>query len=154
MLIGRNGVPADDEVAASMRRLADAFVQGMAEEGQTFAWDTQSARLLDGACEQLLASKPTDGIRDAFSIALGSYLGELIIRNCGGRWTYHEVTGMPAVEIAAGHLCFPHAKVSKRLSLGEEHSLWVFYDYILTGRLAPGSKITPREWDAGTSDER
>ena len=48
MRIGRRtDVPGDDEVAASMRRLADAFVQGMAAEGEVLAWDTASALRLD-----------------------------------------------------------------------------------------------------------
>ena len=53
-------------------------------------------------------------------MSMGAYLGELIVRNAGGRWAYHQDQKTAVVETHQQQLCFPHSKVAKRLTLGEE----------------------------------
>jgi hypothetical protein len=144
----RADVPGDDDAAAYMRRLAEVFVQSTAAEGTVFGWGSASAARLDEMCEQYLAGEPAEEGRHYFSIVMGAYLGELVVRNGGGRWIWHPVARTPAVEIADGRRCFPHHKVAKRLAFGGEHSLRDFFDFMMTCRVPPDAKLTPREWDA------
>ncbi|MBO0835883.1 MAG: tetratricopeptide repeat protein [Actinobacteria bacterium] len=143
----RADLPGDDEVAAYMRRLAEVFVRGAAAEGRVFAWDNASALRLDELCEQYLASRTDYEARHYFSVAMGAYLGELVVRNGRGRWTWHAVARAPAVVIADGRRCFPLHKVAKRLAFGREHSLAGFFDFMMTCRVAADAKLTPREWN-------
>jgi hypothetical protein len=137
-------VPADEKVAADMRRYAEIFVMGVAAAGEVLGWDAGAARQLDKWCEIFLASSPDeDGIR-RMVLVMGAYLGELIVRNGHGRWTYDPRARAPGVDTPARQRCFPHNKVTKRLTVGAEHSLWVFYDVAVTGRIPAGVRITPR----------
>ena len=148
----RASVPKDDEVAAYMRRLAEVFVERTAAEGRAFGWDNASALRIDELCEQYLSGRPDNEARHYFSIGVGAYLGELVVRNGRGRWVYEANAQTPAIEIADGRRCFPHHKVAKRLSLGPEHSIWAFYDFMMTGRLAPDMKLTRRDWSPDDRD--
>ncbi len=60
---------------------------------------------------------------------LGSYLGETLIRNFGGRWVEDKTFNTPAVEINSIKF-FPHAKVHKRFENGKSDSLTSFYRFI------------------------
>jgi hypothetical protein len=41
------------------------------------------------------------------SLVMGAYLGELIVRIGGGRWTYDQQARAAAVETPAGYRVFP-----------------------------------------------
>jgi hypothetical protein len=139
-------VPSDADVAQAMHDLAQIFVDGSAFGEYELGWDADSAHRLDELCDAFLASRPDNDVVDSMIMSLGAYLGELIVRNSNGRWTYHQ--GQAAVvQTPQQQLCFPHSKVAKRLTLGEEHGLWAFYEYATTGKVAPGAQTTLREPD-------
>jgi hypothetical protein len=135
-------VPTSEQVAAEMRKYARIFVESMAVDGFSFDWDRSSAHKLDGACEDFLGGAPGEGEVRAMTVAMGAYLGELIVRNGAGRWVFHGEGGA-AVDLGDGRLCFPHTKVSKRLELGDEHGLWAFYEFAVTGEVPPGAQAGP-----------
>jgi hypothetical protein len=138
-------LPTDDEVAASMRDYAEIFVESMAVDGFTFDWDPGAAHKLDGCCEHFLGGRPDQRETELMTVAMGAYLGELIVRNAAGRWKHHEEQGA-AVEVGT-RTCFPHNKVAKRLELGDEHALWAFYEYAVTGEAPPGAHAAPPRSD-------
>jgi hypothetical protein len=139
--------PSDEDVAEAMHGLAVIFVEGSAQEGYEFGWDADSANRLDELCDAFLAGRPDKAVVDSMIMSMGAYLGELIVRNAGGRWTYHQEQQAAAVETGQQQLCFPHNKVAKRLARGEEHGLWAFYEYAATGKVPPGAQTTLREPD-------
>lgn len=151
-----NGPPSDEKIAAQMRSLAQLFLDSMAAHGEVLAWDSASALRLDGLCEEFVTGKPDNVTLPDLTAVMGAYLGELVVRNGRGRWVYSPEAKAPAVELPSGLRCFPQHKVAKRLNVGREHNLWAFYDYTMTGKLAPDVNVTPREWspaDQATAEE-
>ncbi len=146
-----DGSPSDEKVAEQMRYLAGLFLQGAANVGDTFAFDTGSALRLDGYCEELLAGKPAGEAWVYLTNAMAAYLGELVVRNGRGRWVYSHEAKVPAVQLPSGRLCFPLHKVAKRLAggqAGRENSLWVFYEFMMTGVIPVDAKVTARgDWN-------
>jgi hypothetical protein len=136
---GAGQVPVDDQVATDMRRFAEVFVAGCAAEGHEMGWGPDSALRLDGLCDAYLASGPREAAKNRMILAMGAYLGELIVRNGRGRWTYDPEACAAAVDTPAKRRFFPHAKVGKRLA---KHSLWAFYDIAVTGRIPPDVTLT------------
>lgn len=126
-----------------MLAFAQMFVDGAAAEGRSFGWDAGSAQRLDGLCEAFLAGEPTPEATQSLILAMGAYLGELIVRNGGGRWTYDADAGAAGVDLPSRQRCFPHHKVARRLAAGSPHSLRLFYYVAVTG-----------DQTLGTVDER
>ena len=139
--------PTDGDVAQAMRELAEIFVNASVHEGYEVGWGADSAQRLDELCDAFLASRPEQGVIDSMIMSMGAYLGEVIVRNAGGRWTYDQSQETAGVETQQQQMCFPHNKVAKRLTLGEEHGLWAFYEYAATGKVPPGAQTTLREPD-------
>jgi hypothetical protein len=137
---------SDATIAGHMESLAQAFVRSCAADGCTFRWDAESVGNLDGFCQAFLASDPTQSMLDSMITGMGAYLGEVVVRNGGGQWTYHPGQP-PAIREAHSRrrLYFPHNKVAKRLTVGPEHSLRLFYEAVMTGETLPGTVITPRD---------
>jgi hypothetical protein len=136
-------VPSDEDVAADMRAFAQIFVDGAAAEGQVFGWDAPCAQRLDGLCEAFLASRPGDDAIQSMVLAMGSYLGELIVRNGDGRWTYDTRAAAAGVDVPSRKRCFPHGRVTQRLTSGPAHSLRLFYEIAVTGPILPGTPPEP-----------
>lgn len=129
-----------------MRRLAESFIEDTAAEGQVFAWDSADAGRLDDLCDELAASRPSKARRHAWVMGVGAYLGELMVRNGGGHWSYDVKEEAAVVEMPNGLRGYPHNKVFKRLTIGPQHNLFQFYWYALTRDVPPGSMITERPW--------
>lgn len=132
----RSARPTDDQTALAMRTLAEAFA------GDEFTWESTEATRLDGVCDLFMAAAPAEEEFEALVAGLGAYLGELLVRHAGGRWTYDPEQKMAAVELPTGFRGFPHHKVAKRLELGPEHDLFEFYWYAITNDVPPGSIVT------------
>ena len=128
-----------------MGQFAEIFVEASGHEGHVLGWDAGSAQKLDELCEVFLASRPANETMQSMIVAMGAYLGELIVRNAGGRWTYDREHDVAVVEVEQHRLCFPHSKVAKRLTHGEEHGLLAFYEYASTGKVPPGVQTTSLE---------
>jgi hypothetical protein len=133
------GTPTDAETAREMRELAEAFVSGMAEEGDRFGWDSIEAGRLDDICDDVLTSRPPEPIRHGVILRMGAYLGELLVRNAEGRWTYDPAWGVPVVELPNGLRGFPHQQVARRLETGGERDLFQFYWSAVKGDAPPGA---------------
>jgi hypothetical protein len=132
-------IPTDEQVAEHMLAFAQIFVDGTAAEGRTSDWDTGSARRLDDLCEAFLAGDPTEDAVQSMVLTMGAYLGDLIVRHGGGRWTYDAEAGAAGIDLPFGQRCFPHNKVAKRMSRGPAHSLRLFYYVAVTGDLTLGT---------------
>jgi hypothetical protein len=147
----RQGGPSGDEaisdaaVAKQMRSLADAFIRSCAADGYAFGWDGQSVAGLDDFCDVFVESEPSTSRLEAMIMGMSAYLGEVIVRNGGGRWTYYP--GQPPAIHASSEagLFFPMNKVGKRLTIGPEHSLSLFCQVVTTGEVPPGAVRTPRD---------
>lgn len=122
-----------------MLAFAQMFLDGAAAEGQSFGWDAGSAQRLDGLCEAFLASNPSPDAIQSMILAMGAYLGELIVRNGEGQWAYDADAGAAGVDLPSSQRCFPHHKVAKRLAAGSAHSLRLFYYIAVTGDQALGT---------------
>lgn len=131
-------IPSDEDVAADMEAFAQIFVDGAAAEGQEFGWDAASAGRLDGLCEAFLASRPDEDAIQSMVLAMGSYLGELVVRNGHGHWTYDTRAAAAGVDVPSRKRCFPHSRVGQRLTIGAAHSLRLFYQIAVTGPILPG----------------
>lgn len=132
-------IPSDEQVAEHMLAFAQMFVDGAAAEARNFDWEAGSAQSLDGLCESFLAAGPSQDVVESMVLTMGSYLGELIVRHGGGRWTYDPDAGTAAIDLPFGQRCFPHNRVDKRLSRGSAHSLRLFYYIAVTGDLTLGT---------------
>ena len=66
----------------------------------------------------------------------GSYLGETIRRRYGGQWNL--VSNDEGEEVPAlthqGKLLFPHQQVSRRLTDGDQHSIWEYYQNLCNSK--------------------
>ena len=92
--------PSDAETAKSMLGLAEAFRSGTAEEtGIHLGWDEADAERLDDLADEFVSWDPSEDVRHSMVLAMGAYLGELIVRNGGGRWRYDEAQQAAAVEV-------------------------------------------------------
>ncbi|REE97156.1 hypothetical protein [Thermomonospora umbrina] len=137
--------PSDAEIAAQQRTLAGTFVDQVGEAfGLAIGWTEEDAQLLDGLCDILVSEHPTESTLQTNAQVMGAYLGELIVRNGGGRWGWDVAYRSSAVLTRFGTTGFPHNRVYKRLTQGVEHSLWAFYQCSVTGSGPPGSTIS--EW--------
>ncbi len=81
---------------------------------------------------------PVDQI-GAVLFAFGCYVGEVLVRQAGGRWRKEKETEMRGVagffivvELPDGKICNPIGKVFKRVQDGEEDSLPYFYQICTT----------------------
>ena len=57
---------------------------------------------------------------------IGSFLGECMCRELGGKWKY-QPNGQLAVEFSSGNAAFPFNKVEKHFANGAEDSILGFY---------------------------
>jgi hypothetical protein len=133
-------VPTDEQTAEAMRELAEAFVRGMAEEGETFGWESTEAGRLDEICTDVAASRPPQAISRNVTLQMGAYLGELLVRNGGARWTYDPAASAPAVEMPDGLRSYPHGKVAERLDVYAGEDILRFYRYALGRHTMPHAR--------------
>ncbi|RQW96969.1 hypothetical protein DLJ59_30235 [Micromonospora inaquosa] len=128
-----------------MRGLAEAFVRGTAGDGVSFGWESAEASRLDDVCDAFLASNPPadyhHNMSMSMSMSMRAYLGELLVRHGGGRWTFDPAESAAVVEMPNGLRAHPHNKVAKRLGRGPEQPLFQFYWYALTRETPPGTSV-------------
>jgi hypothetical protein len=129
----------DAEVARAMLSLAEKFISGVAAEGWTFSWDCAEIFRLDELCDGFSNDDPE--VRHSLIMAMGAYLGELMVRCGGGHWSYDPQDRAAVVDMPNGLRACPHNKVAKRLDFGPEHCLLHFYQYGLTREVPPGGKL-------------
>jgi hypothetical protein len=120
-----------------MAALAGAFVSGAAEEGHHFDYASENAARLDPLVDLFLQSQPGDDVINSMVLSMGAYVGELIVRNGGGIWTFEQEVGAPGVRLTSDVICFPLNQVDKRITIGAEHSLAQFMEMAMSGGLPP-----------------
>ncbi|MEV4116026.1 hypothetical protein [Nonomuraea sp. NPDC049695] len=141
-----------------MQRLAQIFVDGATLQGFSVGWASASAFQLDPYSDAFMAGeltptsrwtgRPTKHYIHTMVMGMGAYLGELMIRNGGGRWAYDIDQNNACVDLDNGIRTWPHNKVFKRLTIGSEHSLAPYYHYSLTREVLDGSIV--RKWTDDT----
>ena len=128
----------DDTIARSMSTMAEAFVSGAAAEGHHFDYSPENAARLDSWIDRFVAGSPSNDMVHHVIISSGAYIGELIVRNGGGNWTFDLQQGAAAIDSATGLRCFPLNKAAKRITVGPEHSIAQFVQVSLSGEVPPG----------------
>ncbi|MFE0148072.1 hypothetical protein ACFWY5_13075 [Nonomuraea sp. NPDC059007] len=141
-----------------MQSLAETFVHGATLQGFSIDWTSASALQLDLYCDAFMAGelsptsrwtgRPTKDYIHTMVMSMGAYLGELLVRNGGGRWAYDIEQNNACVDLDNDLRIWPHNKVFKRLTIGPEHSLAPYYHYGLTQEVLDGS--IAREWTDDT----
>jgi hypothetical protein len=120
-----------------MAALAGAFVSGAAQEGHRFDYAVENAPRLDALVDLFLQSQPGDDVINSMVLSMGAYVGELIVRNGGGSWTFEQEVDAPGVRLTSDLVCFPLNKVGKRITVGAEHSITQFVEVAMSGELPP-----------------
>jgi hypothetical protein len=107
-------------------------------------YEEASVEWLTGYIERMRKGLNEGGKADGFINMMGSFLGECLIRNIGGRWVLCD--GMYGVEIDGVGTAFPHNKVAKQIKNGLEagDSVFGFYQTMTVMR-AKSKPPTPRQ---------
>lgn len=126
-----------------MSGLADAFVSAAADEGDHYDFEPASARRLDAWVDLFVGDRPGVDRIHSVAFSMGAYVGELIVRNRGGGWTFDHQTEAPCIRLTSGLVCFPLNKVGKRITIGPEHSIAQFVDVALSGDLPAEARRAP-----------
>lgn len=109
-----------------MQRAANTFIEGMDREGEHLDFSDSSVNRLDGLIDEFWPRGPSEDTLNYTAPMIGAFLGEVIVRNIGGRWVDDREFNQPAVEYGEERI-LPISKVLKRLTEGPEHSLGIFY---------------------------
>lgn len=126
-----------------MRMLAEVFVATAAVEQVQLGWDGSDVAALDGMCDRyVIPGQRSMSTRQAFAARMGAYVGELLVQNAGGRWTYDDAERAAVILLPSGKLVDPTDRVTRRLTVGHHHSVGEFYRAVLCGDLLA---YTPRQ---------
>jgi hypothetical protein len=135
----RRELPGDelpaDEVADVMARLAEAFIRGSAAEGLDYDYTPAAARRLDEHVDLFLQSAPREEVVHSMIMAMGAYLGEVVVRAGAARWGYDEKRRWAVLEQAPDwrYSACPMNRVAGRIHRGHEKPITPFLDACLLG---------------------
>ncbi|MFD7307313.1 hypothetical protein [Promicromonospora sp. NPDC059942] len=134
--------PSDAETAELMRRLADEFVVN-SRAADLFDYTVESITALEVLIGTLLESASPADLDKGFSLGMGAYVGEVIVRHgTDAHWTYDADQRTAAVQ-SPQFGAYPVFKVSKRFTLGPEHSLVQFVRAAVDDELPPEARELP-----------
>src|SRR3954451_21755504 len=117
-----------------MKRLAEQFGASMREFGWNLDFSEQSVQTLEAMVEKQFADwrpwRKGKVAKKNQSIAslVGAYLGEVMIREIGGRWGWMPEFDVASVQLPSGTWTSPPAKAQKRFVNGEEDNLVFYYE--------------------------
>jgi hypothetical protein len=101
--------------------------------GVTLDFGAASLKDLDAIVDDLRRDQRFEALQPLL-FSMGCYVGEVLVRNAGGRWRTTEELGMGAVasspiavEMPDGRGCNPVGRVYKRFQKGREDSLAGFF---------------------------
>jgi hypothetical protein len=86
--------------------------------------------ILAALSQDLPVSKPSDDDVSEICKVWGSYLGEVVRRRFGGKWSIETYPGKQFATLTLntnGNKLFPSIKVHRRLTEGEGDNVWNFY---------------------------
>jgi hypothetical protein len=86
--------------------------------------------ILAALSQDLPVSKPSDDDVSEICKVWGSYLGEVVRRRFGGKWSIETYPGKQFATLTLntnGNKLFPSIKVHRRLTEGDGDNVWNFY---------------------------
>ncbi|MFE5337228.1 hypothetical protein ACFQ8E_15055 [Isoptericola sp. NPDC056573] len=132
-------MPIDTETVDVMGRLAEEFVIASGAP-DVFDFTVESIKALDLLVDSMLESASAEILDERFGLSMGAYAGEVIVRRSDeARWTY-EIDQRAAAVRSTQFDAFPQVKVSKRITIGPEHSLEQFVRVALDDRMPPEAR--------------
>lgn len=139
-----------DSVSAMVSSYAEQAVQTARASNAQLDYSENSLMEVETILAQL-ARQMTDGTPGSQDVGevckmWGSYLGEVVRRHFGGEWSIETYPGKQFATLTlsvGGNKLFPTMKVHRRLTQGEEDSVWSFYKMVKT-RLEAAPGATPQ----------
>jgi hypothetical protein len=138
-----------DSVSDMVSSYAEQAVQTARASNAQLDYSENSLMEVETILAQL-ARKMADGTAQSEDVGevckmWGSYLGEVVRRRFGGEWSIETYPGKQfatlTLSVGANKL-FPTMKIHRRLTQGEEDSVWSFYKMVKTRLEAkPGARI-------------
>jgi hypothetical protein len=129
--------------AAEIAALVVPFVEQ--NYGVQLDYSGESLRALDGIVDDLRRDQRFEALQTLL-FSMGCYVGEVLVRQAGGRWRSTQDLGMGtvgsspiAVEMPDGRGCNPVGRVYRRFQKGREDSLLAFFAAMTGGSAAPGA---------------
>ena len=129
--------------ANAARFAADMVVSAREVSGVELDYSASSLRTVDSIIQDFRADGVTSDMVGETLFGFGCYVGEVFVRNRGGRWRLtaetpmRDFAGMPfVIELPDGEWCNPMDKVVKRLDNGPEDDLPYFYRLFAGGTVA------------------
>ena len=136
---------AAEQAAAMMRLVAETFVGPATANGAVWLdYSPASVMLLDDLIAAWWPATPEKGTYESMIPAMGAYVGEVLVRQSGGRWIRDPNEGY-AVELS-GRVVYPMKQVAGRFELGRAQSIGKFYTEASSGS-APAGKTPPEKPD-------
>ncbi len=128
----------DNDLAESMDNAAGICVRNASKQGFSLDYSPESVEVLEDMITAFWGSEgPSRESFDGMVQIIGSYLGEVLIRNLGGVWGHNDQFGTVGIQHGSGWW-FPHAKVTKRLS-GEPGNDLRFFFAVISERQTDGA---------------
>jgi hypothetical protein len=133
----------DDRIAL-IRKNAELVVERLGTlSGIAFGYDRESVKWVEGFIERQ-RSQPEFDLAELSGLVstLGSFLGECIIKNAGGTWSWSDQDVEWGIRFGGGESAFPISKVRKQFVNGVEggDSILGFFDVavrnLATGEIA------------------
>lgn len=118
------------DAAAWARATARLFVETAERRGfRWFDFSEDSVELLDDFADRLWdpTVQPSDAELDSLTKLMGSYLGQVLVRNSSIRWTWLPDRQLPALLIPPHEVAHVLDKAYKRQVNGRQDSLAAFY---------------------------
>lgn len=84
--------------------------------------------------QQLASARPSQETIETFSKMFGSYVGEVFRRNHGATWGLVTIDGETFAGMRDNQSCalfWPWGRVQNRLTAGDEHNVWHYYQTLL-----------------------
>jgi hypothetical protein len=131
MPLWRRSGPSPSEQPSPCRDEAARFVEIMGELAPQLRLDYSPASL--ETLEEFIAARfdppGSSYVGEALPIGVGCYVGEVVVRNLGGRW---QPDGAPVVVDVGGRIkrTYPVQKAHKRFDNGPEDNLAWFYKVV------------------------
>jgi len=141
------------ETHESVNAMAGAYAEKAVVKAREFDaqldYSENSLMEVEVILSQLAGNLPGDGASPdevgEMCKMWGSYLGEVVRRRFGGEWSVETYPGKQfatlTLSVGANKL-FPTMKIHRRLTQGEDDSVWSFYKMV-KGKLEaiPGTKV-------------
>jgi hypothetical protein len=105
---------------------AAMFVEEMAEKGITLDFSEESVRRLDAVIDDFWPKGTDEDTLSVIVPTMAGYIGEVMIRNIGGKWVDDKKYHQPAIE-NHGARVYPISEVGDRFRYGIDQSLGAFY---------------------------